>query len=134
MKDARESGARGARILLCEDEPIVAMDVQMTVEAEGYRVAGPYARLDRALEAMEGPSGEGIAAAILDVRLKDGDVFPLAEVLAARGIPLVFHSGHVLESDVCDRFPGARFCPKPVSPNCLLDALAAFSGAEEPAR
>lgn len=127
MKDTvkMDDRTRGV-VLLCEDEPIVALDMQMMIEDAGYRVAGPFARVSRALEQVDGE----FVAAVLDVRLRDGDVFPVAECLHERGVPLIFHSGHIIEDDVAARFPTARHCPKPIDSRairCALDEVAVTS-------
>ncbi|MEQ9633830.1 MAG: response regulator, partial [Roseovarius sp.] len=61
--------------------------------------------------------------ALLDVRLKDGEVFPLADKLVDLGVPIVFHSGHIFEEDVRTRYPGAETCQKPVSAKHLRTTL-----------
>ena len=74
-------------------------------------------------------------AAVLDVRLRDGDVFPVAERLDRAGVPLIFHSGHLIEDEVVARFPGAMHCPKPTDARTLMKALtlAASEAASEQA-
>lgn len=125
MKDMAnmEQQDRGT-VLLCEDEPIVALDVKMMIEDAGYRVAGPFARVDKALESLDGD----FVAAVLDVRLRDGDVFPVAECLHKRGVPLIFHSGHIIENDVASRFPSAKHCPKPIDSCAIRAALKDLDG------
>lgn len=124
-----EQGEPGAgTVLLCEDEAIVALDLKIMVEEAGYRVAGPFARVAAALKLVEEP----FVAAILDVRLRDGDVFPVAERLAERGVPLIFHSAHIVEDDIAARFPGARYCPKPVEGRLITSALRTCAARELP--
>lgn len=109
-----------ARVLICEDEPIVALDVQLLVESFGYSVMGPFATVKEGLEALNGGMPD---AAVLDVRLRDGEVFPLAAELAKRGVGIVFHSGHTYQHELSQRFPGAGFCQKPVSTALLENEL-----------
>lgn len=119
MKDTADMAQDRGTVLLCEDEPIVALDVKIMIEDAGFRVAGPFARVDKALAEIDGD----FVAAVLDVRLRDGDVFPVAERLHKRGVPLIFHSGHIIEDDVASRFPRAKHCPKPIDSRSIRAAL-----------
>ncbi|MER5172134.1 response regulator [Thioclava kandeliae] len=114
-------------VLICEDEPIVAMDLEMMVGDMGYRVIGPCASRSEArlMIIKERPD-----AAILDVQLRDGEVFPLAKRLHECGTRLVFQSGHSRAEEIEDRFPGAIFCEKPVWGHQLEEALRQFLDSE----
>ena len=109
------------RVLVVEDEFIIALDVSETVQDLGYDLEGPFAGNEDAFEALE---GEGLPdAAILDVFTADGEVYPLADRLAAAGVPIVFHSGHVTPDEVKARYPDAQACAKPCPPDQLIGAL-----------
>ena len=107
-------------VLICEDEAIIALDLQYQVEDLGYRVIGPVATVAAGLEAMRSECPD---AAILDVRLREGEVFPLADELAAMGVGLLFESGHAMRDEVLERFPEAEFCNKPLPTSELERAL-----------
>jgi CheY-like chemotaxis protein len=110
----------GKRILVVEDEPLVAMDLAAILEDAGAQVIGPAASLGEALRlACE----DGIDGAILDVNLRGEDVSPTAELLASRSVPIVFHTGHGHPLDLKTRFPGARVCSKPVRPETIVASL-----------
>lgn len=79
------------RILIVEDNYLVACDIQQELEAGGAIVIGPEPSVTRALDRIA--YGDPIDVAILDVNLVDGTVLPVAENLAARGLPFVFASG-----------------------------------------
>ena len=79
------------RVLLVEDEPIVAIALQDMLEELGYEVVGPAFRLARALELA---GSEAIDAAILDVNMGDGDSYGVAARLKARGVPYLFATGY----------------------------------------
>jgi DNA-binding NarL/FixJ family response regulator len=96
------------------------MDLQMIVEDHGCEVVGTCATVRGGLELAEDAR---IDAAILDVRLKDGDVFPLAERLKADGTRIIFHSGHALREEIREAFPNALFCPKPTSAARIVTGL-----------
>lgn len=111
----------GLKILVVEDDFIVAFDMQMMLEEQGARVLGPAATLmqARALVADETPH-----LAVLDVNLSGEFVFPLAEELLARGVPLVFATAYADDERL---FPAtARDIPrlaKPVLPSVLIGRL-----------
>lgn len=63
--------------------------------------------------------------ALLNVNLRDGQVFPLADLLKERGLHLVFHPGHMDDPEIMHRYPGAMTCPKPVDTTRLEAALIA---------
>jgi len=79
------------RILVVEDETILAMMLEDVLLDEGYSVVGPFARVAAALQAAE---LEALDAALLDVNLAGEMVFPVAEMLARRGIPFLLVTGY----------------------------------------
>lgn len=81
----------GARILVVEDEPIVAMCLEDMLIAHGYVPVGPAGRLSEGL-ALAG--SESIDAAILDINLDGERSDAIAEALRERDIPFVFASGY----------------------------------------
>ena len=108
------------RVLVVEDEFIIALDVAETVRDLGYALEGPYADKEHAFHAIEHDLPD---CAILDVFTGDGEVYPLADALTEAGVPIIFHSGHVSPSEVRARYPGAWACAKPCSPDKLIDVL-----------
>ncbi|SMH37985.1 response regulator [Azospirillum agricola] len=85
------AGRRSPRVLLVEDEALVAMAVGAMLEDLGFEVVGPAATLADAL-AMAG--GEPLDAALLDVSLRGVLSYPVADVLAAHGVPVAFATGY----------------------------------------
>ncbi len=79
------------RVLLVEDEGLVAMMMEDMLMELGYTVLGPVARLDRALEMVRRETFDG---AILDININGGDTYPVAEALAARDVPFAFSTGY----------------------------------------
>ena len=73
MTQADTSGSAAKTVLLCEDEYIVAMDLQLILEDFGYKVVGPFAKVSAGLDAVQDFSPD---VAFLDVNLRDGQVFP----------------------------------------------------------
>lgn len=85
------SNLAGLRILIVEDDMIIAMFIEEVLRDLGCIVVGPAGKLDRALQLAD---EETVDAAILDVTIRGGQVFTVAERLRARGIPFMFASGY----------------------------------------
>lgn len=82
---------RRLRILIVEDEMLVAMNIEDMLLDLGHEVAGLASRLDPALSlAREGQ----FDLAMLDVNLAGQTSFPVAEILVSRGIPFLFATGY----------------------------------------
>ncbi len=107
-------------ILVAEDEVIIALDIKDTLEKAGYVTEGPYATMSGAMRAIEAVTP---TCAVLDVRLMDEDIYPLADELVRRGIPFIFHSGHGKPVDIVTRYPNAIFCLKPCAPEDIVSAV-----------
>ena len=106
------------KVLVVEDEFIIALDLSETVKDLGYDLEGPFEGNEDAIEAIE---GDGLPdAAILDVFTADGEVYPLADRLSEAGVPIVFHSGHVPPDEMRSRYPEAQACSKPCPPDQLI--------------
>jgi DNA-binding NtrC family response regulator len=114
-----------APILIVEDEPFIALELKASIEDAGGTVAGPVGSVQAAIELLE---TDVVAAAIPDVELSDGNVTPVAEVLLARGIPMIVQSGVQLPSDLRRQCPDLAFYKKPASAHLLLEKLAELIG------
>ena len=79
------------RVLLVEDEIMVALLLEEMLADLGHEVVGPVARLDKAVAMAQ---QEALDVAILDVNLNGQEVFPVAAALTARGIPFFFVTGY----------------------------------------
>ena len=110
----------GKRVMVVEDEALVAMVESDALNELGYEVAGPFSRLTEALAAVE---RGGIAAAILDINLNGTLVYPVAEALTARGIPFIFVTGYGTES-VDARFAEVPVLQKPIEREMLQRMFA----------
>jgi CheY-like chemotaxis protein len=99
----------GLRVLVVEDDFLIAMDIKEAIERLGGQVVGPTGRLEQAQDLAR---REVFDAAILDVKL-DGDViFPLAEELLTRGVPIVLATGYDVEN-LPENFQGVPHLRKP---------------------
>ena len=103
------------RVLLVEDEALVALMMQETLTEFGFQVVGP---VGTASEALSAARDSQIDAAVLDINLGDGLVYTVAEILAVRGVPFVFVTGY--ESDSVDaRFQDVPILQKPIERDML---------------
>ncbi len=108
-----------ARILIVEDEMLVAMLIEDVILDLGHEVVGPAMRLETALEAVE---TEKLDFAILDINLAGKQSFPVADLLADRGIPFIFASGYGT-AGLNDRYREAPVVQKPFAANDLAPHL-----------
>jgi CheY-like chemotaxis protein len=90
-EDAMADRSASLRVLLVEDEMMVALLVQNMLVRCGHTVAGPVARLEKALEMAR---EEAVDVAILDVNLDGREVYAVADALSLRGIPFIFATGY----------------------------------------
>jgi DNA-binding response OmpR family regulator len=114
------SPLRDRRILVVEDEYLIAMSLQDALENAGSVVLGPVPSVEKAIKTIESESG--IDAAILDVNLGGVLAYPVADMLIARKIPFVFTSGY--EDNVLrSRYSEVKNCPKPYLFQAMEEAL-----------
>ncbi len=114
----------GLRILVLDDEPMIALDIGMALEDAGAHVVGPYREAVDALARLSAHDADvRIDGAILDVDLGDHICDPVAGQLTASGIPFVFHTGKWLEmAKLLEAYP-APTVHKPAQPQTILAAL-----------
>jgi DNA-binding response OmpR family regulator len=112
---------QGARVLVVEDEVIIAMELAANLEEAGAEVIGPSHILSHALALA---SKSNISAAILDLRLGATSVGPVARVLSERKIPFIFYSGQSRTDPLRSEWPDAEIFSKPSPPGVLVEAIA----------
>lgn len=117
----RMAPLKRARILIAEDEVIVAMDIQFTLEDAGAEVIGPAHTLSEAVHFAE---DEEIDAAILDMRLGHDLSGSVARILAGRGIPFLFYTGQTATDPLRAEWPDAPLLQKPAPTQQLVGAVA----------
>ena len=109
------------RILIVEDEPLIAMMLEDFLELLDHQVAGTADCVAAAL-----PLIDGADAAILDVNLRGGEKSgPVAEALAMRGVPFVFATGGS-EDSVGEQFRDRPRLMKPFTMDGVQRALEAL--------
>ena len=110
----------GARILMVEDEILIAMQLQSIFEEHGAVVVGPCHTLAEALRRAE---HERISAATLDLNLDRDSAMPVAAVLQRRSIPFVFYSVQRRGDPPIAGWSHIRVISKPADPLVLVAAL-----------
>jgi two-component SAPR family response regulator len=81
----------GCRVLVVEDEALIAFQIEDILGAMECEIVGPTGKLETALRFAQ---EETLDLAILDVTIRGGKVYPVAELLLRRDIPFVFASGY----------------------------------------
>ena len=110
---------RTVRVLIVEDEPIIALGLEDVLIDAGFQIAGVAGKLEKALSLVE----SGVCdVAIVDANLTGVSASPIAIALAARGVPFIVLSGYSPDQ-VQGVFPGALFVQKPCRPELLLETL-----------
>lgn len=108
----------GARVLVIEDEYLLADDARTALIDLGAEVLGPVPTAQEASEVIA--SHPRIDAALLDINLRGRKAFDVADLLQARGIPFAFVTGYDRES-LPQRFSDAISLQKPLRPEQLTD-------------
>lgn len=115
------------RVLVVEDEVLIALQLKAALEAVGYSVVGPVASLEAAYAAG---AEEDFDAAVLDVNLGGKSVFPFAEQMVQEHVPTVLLTGY----DLPELPPGAAHIPvlrKPLDVH-VLDIILRRLGRQAP--
>lgn len=109
----------GARLMIVEDQFLLAMDLVDALEPRGVQIVGPFANVRDAVAAAR---GEALDGAILDIDLGGELSFPIAEALAERGTPFLFASAF----DAITLPEGLKCAPRLAKPFSHRDLLAAI--------
>ena len=115
----------GRRVLVVEDESLVAMLLETILEDMGCVPVGPAATVEEGLQMAS--EGDPVDAALLDVNVAGKQVFPIAEALKARGVPFVFSTGYG-EGGLPDQWRGQPTLQKPFTEAAVRDALMKAMG------
>ena len=111
---------QGCRILIVEDEYLLAMELHSSLESAGATVVGPVSSVDDALSVLE--QANELDAAVLDVNLRGQQVFAVADALHDRGVPFIFTTGYG-RSAFPERYAQVPRCEKPFETEALAHAL-----------
>ena len=119
------------RVLVAEDEYMIAEEIAMTLGDAGAEVLGPMPRVADALRLIA--AEDQIDGALLDVNLGGEAVWPVVDALLARGVPVVLASGYDA-SAIPAAYAGLPRCEKPITGRDLARALARALTAQPVAR
>src|SRR4029079_220917 len=109
----------GNRVMIVEDEALVAMALRESLDELGFSVLGPFSRISEAMIALR---NNRIDAAVLDVNLGGELFYPLADVLAADHVPFVFITGYGAE-EIEPRYAHVPILQKPIEVGALKTVL-----------
>lgn len=120
--EPQANGFKPARILVVEDEPLVALQLQSDLEGDGHHVVGPVGDL---LQGIAIAQREQIDAAFVDVSLGEDTSAQIADQLLARHIPFVFATGY---TDVLMLPEHLRTVPRLAKPYAIDDVRRVMQG------
>jgi len=111
---------KGLPVLIVENEPLIALDLSDAVQDRDGIVIGPVPTVAEALALL---AGQPVGAAILDARLDDRDITPLAIRLIEQAVPFVIHSGTGLPDELAASHPDLPVILKPKRPQEVVATL-----------
>jgi DNA-binding NarL/FixJ family response regulator len=120
----------GQRILVVEDEAIIAFDIECAIRAALGGIAGHAANLAKAIELANSARP---SLAVLDFRLRTETSLPVAAQLYANGVPFLFHTASDF-AELAEAWPQVPVVPKPAVPGRLVGALMALAKGQAPSR
>jgi DNA-binding response OmpR family regulator len=109
----------GRRILVVEDEPIIALEIEEILREAGFEIAGCVGSVDGALATLRDGDCD---VAVLDANLRGKTVEPVAVALHRRGRPFLFVSGYG-RIYLPEAYPDAPHLSKPFEPGELIAAV-----------
>jgi len=109
----------GARVMIVEDEMLVAVLIEDFLSDHGCQIVGPASTVAEALALIESAP---LDAAVMDLNIAGEKVFPVAEALERRGVPFLIVSGYGQSAMPADR-PNWRVCQKPFKGDELVGML-----------
>jgi ActR/RegA family two-component response regulator len=117
------SSVTDVRILICEDEYLLASSLASDFEARGVQVLAIVAQVAEGVALLDELVDAGLNAAIIDIQLIDGPAFPLVERLRERSISVVFFSGYSAR-DLPEKYRDFPVVTKPGNIDERMQALA----------
>lgn len=115
-----ENSFENKRILILEDDPLLALDLEDFFTELGAKVIGPVSNVEQALEAV----ATGVDGAVLDLNLRGVYSYPVIEALAKAGTPLVVCSGYAELPDTRTELSDITLLSKPCDLKVLRARLA----------
>lgn len=119
----------GCRVLVAEDDYLLAADTARLLRAAGATIIGPVGKLAQVQELVRAGAFD---TAVLDIRLADDLVYPAADLINQAGLRFVFLTGYD-DFIVPKRFQSAIHCQKPCPDEVLIDIVRRLCSAAPPA-
>jgi two-component SAPR family response regulator len=113
---------KSMKVLIVEDDFVIADDLARVFEKAGVQVLGPVASVVDAI-----PLIDQAEVAVLNVDVQGKSALPLAERLIEKQVVVVFYSGHD-PAVLPDRMRQVRFVPKPATSDVVLNVLSEIAG------
>jgi CheY-like chemotaxis protein len=117
-----EAALEGLRILVVEDDFLVAEVLADMLADAGAEVVGPFGWVNEAVDAVKANNGT-LSGAVLDINLHGLKSYPIADALKARNIPFVFTTGYAGEA-IPEAYRAFPLCGKPFDQDRLIALLA----------
>jgi CheY-like chemotaxis protein len=121
-----ETALLGYRILVVEDDFLVAEVLTDMLTDAGAEIVGPFGWVNEAVDAVKEANGD-LDCAVLDINLHGDKSYPIADELKARAVPIVFVTGYAGET-IPDTYRASPRCGKPFDQERLIALLAAARG------
>jgi DNA-binding NtrC family response regulator len=121
MQAAVSKPLLGCRVLVVEDEMLLAMELESLLERQGCAIVGPVPTVGRALALLD---SERVDVALLDLNLNGQPGAPVAAALTAQGVPFVLVTGYGASQSSEPELQGATRVDKPVDYQELVRAVA----------
>lgn len=121
MRMPLESDLLGQRVIVIEDEWLLARQLAGAFQRAGAEVVGMAPTIDRALNLIE--SSGTLDAAVVDLNLKGSFAVPVAEALEQRGVPYIWATAHD-SKEIPQKYRGRTLCKKPATAAEIIDTIA----------
>jgi len=119
-RDTQRQRLIGRRVLVVENEYLVVMEVSDALRSDGAEIVGPAVSVAGAMDLV---GAEEFDAAVLDLSLYDGMIYPVVDALTARAVPIVFTTGYPCK-DILEQYRHIPCLEKPVDPEEIIRAIA----------
>lgn len=114
--------SKAKRVLVVEDDALIALDIQMQLEDNGWEVVGPAGTVAKAMELA---TRQAFSVAVLDINLGSAKSFDVAQFLDGKGIPVIFLSGDS-GSMMPATMKGLEILSKPINYLKLIEILESY--------
>lgn len=112
----------GLRVLVLEDEFLIAMDVEQICRDSGAEDVSIHRNLDKI--SIDAIAGEAFHAAVIDIMLAGQPTYEFARMLSERKVPFIFATGYSDLDEIRRQFPDVAIVGKPFDGQALVAALA----------